>query len=163
MISLFTTKKIRIIGTRPYPLSGNSSKVRINGKRRYEVKSAKVVGVDGDYPYWKERGWRKVRKGYKGEYKTEYGRWNGFIQENFLGSHSFYIFDLPETVKKSNHGDCFTYKGGGKYSIHFSKKPADISSGILTIERLIAESMGNDRKGGIKWLSLGAEKIREYL
>ena len=45
----------------------------------------------------------------------------------------------------SDHWACFRHKGMGKYIIHFSKKPKDISSGIITVEQLLSECFREQR------------------
>ena len=109
-------------------------------------KKADVIGKGREYPYWKENGWRKLNGAYKGYYLTDYGTWRGIIDESFSNSYVFYIVNPPRALKESEHWDCFVNKGNGTYSIHFSQKPEDMSSGILTVEKLIIESFNNRPK-----------------
>lgn len=99
-----------------------------------------LMGTDREHPYWQENGWRKFNGEYKGEFVTEYGSWRGIINESYFGRFNFYILDPPEALLKGEHWACFTHKGRGRYFIHFSRKPKDISSGIITVESLISES-----------------------
>lgn len=155
-------KRVRIIGSRPYSLSGQLCRARLEGKREYREKNVEIIGMDKEYPYWKESGWRKIGKVFKGYYETDYGKWYGMVEETYGGNYSFFILKPPYVLKNGAHGDCFSYKGNGKYSIHFSQKPEDISSGILTVEQLITELFEKDRKGGQqKWQN--GENIKEFI
>ena len=106
-----------------------------------------IIGADKEQPYWKESGWKELADAYTGQFITDYGRWRGLIHKTYFGNHAFYIFDPPEALRKSDHWTCFGNKGKGKYSIHFSRKPRDLSSGIITIEQLISESFKEERSG----------------
>jgi hypothetical protein len=141
---LLFVKRVRLIRTRYIAKSLDHK--RISLKRKYKYHAARVVGKDKEYAYWQENGWRKTGNKYRGFFRTKYGAWNGVIIENYHNDHSFYIFTPPDILKKSDHWECFTHKGNGLYSIHFSRKPKDISSGILTVEQLITESFEGGRK-----------------
>lgn len=155
-------KRVRIIGSRPYSLSGQLCRARLEGKRRYKERNVEIIGTDRDYPYWKESGWRKIGKVFQGYYETDYGKWYGVVEETYQGSYSFFIFKPPYVLKNGAHRDCFSGKGNGRYSIHFSQKPEDISSGILTVEQLITESFEKEKRGGQqKWQDGG--KIKEFI
>jgi hypothetical protein len=43
-------------------------------------------------------------------------------------------------LQRSSHWSCFTPRGRNAYQVHMSTRPKDVSSGILTIERLITEA-----------------------
>lgn len=91
-------------------------------------------------PYWQERGWKKRAWTYKGNYITPYGAYAGYVSQVGLNEIQFYIQAPPECVFSSSHGGCFLRRGiGNWFSIHMSRRPQDVSSGILTIERLIAD------------------------
>ena len=104
--------------------------------------------TDRENPYWYANGWIQTEGLYRGYYRVDFGQWYGQIHENYEGNYSFYIFRPPKALKKSDHWQCFSKKGKDKYSIHFDKKPKDLSSGILTVEQLISESFIKDRKRG---------------
>jgi hypothetical protein len=106
-----------------------------------------LTGSNTENPYWIEAGWRKYNGAYEGYYFTRHGRWRGLVQESYSDMYIFYIFDPPKALKESSHWPCFILKGPGKYSIHFSKRPEDLSSGIISIEQLISESFKEKRKG----------------
>ena len=125
-----------------------------------EFKAIKLIKTGKDIPYWQESNWIKTGDTFRGSYKTDYGSWRGLIERNFEDDFSFYIFELPQALKDSDHGQCFTYKGGSKHLIHFSEKPNDVNSGIITVESLITDTFrnGNKKKSlvekndrGVKW------------
>jgi hypothetical protein len=141
---LLLVKRVRLIRTRY--IGKTITRKRISLKRKYNFQPVRVVGKNKEYTYWQENGWRKVGNRYNGFFRTKYGTWRGIIIENYHNDHSFYIFTPPDILRKSDHWECFTHKGNGLYSIHFSRKPKDISSGILTVEQLITESFEGGRK-----------------
>jgi len=87
-----------------------------------------------------ERNW--VRKGnrYSGSYQTRYGSFTGYIEESWGNSFEFYILDPPEVLERHSHWVCFRDRGNNWFNVHMGRKPKDLSSGILTIERLITEA-----------------------
>lgn len=126
-----------------------------------EFKEIKLIKTGKDIPYWQESSWIKTRGTFRGTFKTDYGSWRGLIERNYEGDYSFYIFELPQVLKDSDHGQCFSHKGNGKFQIHFSEKPENVDSGILTVESVIAEAFRNQKshyaekneenEGGIRW------------
>ena len=125
---------MRVVGIRPIRLIASKDK------------KAVFKGGSIEHPYWQESGWRKVGDEYRGKFVTDEGAWRGNIKEHFFGSCSFFIMDPPDALRRSGHWPCFTNKGKGKYLIHFSRKPKDISSGIMTVEQLISESFMKERR-----------------
>jgi hypothetical protein len=91
-------------------------------------------------PYWQERGWKKSGFTYRGTYVTPYGAYSGSVSQQSAHDIQFLIKDPPDCVLASSHGGCFVSRGDGRwYGVHMSRRPQDISSGILTVERLIAD------------------------
>ena len=97
-------------------------------------------------PYYEEQGWERHAAGLfstktilKGFYRTPYGSFEGEIALNG-SSPSFYIINPPEQLKNHSHWVCFSYRGQGRYWIHFSRRPKDVDSGILQIERMLNEA-----------------------
>ena len=91
-------------------------------------------------PYWQERDWKRSGFTYRGKYVTPYGAYSGMASQQSSYEIQFLIKDPPECVLESDHGGCFLPHGDGRwYSIHMSRKPKDISSGILTVELLITD------------------------
>ncbi|MCK5606358.1 hypothetical protein KAR91_30940, partial [Candidatus Pacearchaeota archaeon] len=105
---------IRIVGIRYLNEPTKTSMPNLYKKKTKLLKTGRAC------PYWKENGWQKSDRIYRGYYKTRYGKWEGAVRENFFNNHSYFIFYLPEKIKDGNHGACFSYKGDGLYSIHFS-------------------------------------------
>lgn len=136
----FRIKKVKVINSRSLGAQIQSGRARLMGRRKYKKKEPRVVGTDKEHPYWKGNGWKRIGKKYKGYYKTDYGKWRGLIEEDFRYSYSFYIIDPPKVLFTGPHETCFMPRGNGKYKIHFSHKPVDISSGIVIVEQIIRES-----------------------
>ena len=98
-----------------------------------------------DRPYYEEQGW-KQSKGtwfsgdpkFTGYYRTPYGSFKGEILTG--SSPSFFIIKPPKELKSHSHWICFSYRGSGRYSIHFAVRPRDVDSGIMRIERMIHEA-----------------------
>jgi hypothetical protein len=149
----------KLIRTRKLYPEAIAQPVRLTAIRQF--KSIKLIKTGKDIPYWQESSWIKTGGTFRGFYKTDYGSWRGLIERNYKGDYSFYIFEPPQVLKNSDHGQCFTYKGNSKYEIHFSEKPKDVDSGIITIESVIAETFRNQKgsyerkdeqnEGGTRW------------
>lgn len=141
-LPIFRRKRARVVRTRSFKTKTRTSKIKVKVKSRVipKEKGTRVVRMDKEYPYWQENGWTRTKKGYQGHYRTNHGKWQGFIQENYKGNHSFYIFNPPAEVKKGSHGSCFFHIGDGIHLVHFNKNPKDVSSGIVTIENVISRS-----------------------
>lgn len=140
-LPIFKPKRARLIRLKRRCTVG-----RTKAKRRAICKwrRVKLAGCSKGIPYWQSNGWVKTKKGYTGYYKTDFGKWWGLVQENYRGNYSFYILDPPDEVTNSEHGPCFFYLGDRAHFIHFSKKPKDVSSGILAIEKVICESFSSE-------------------
>jgi hypothetical protein len=127
--------KVRILDSRPAP-SGI-------GRRLWQAArgQAPPVRVDRQQrPYWQERGWRWEGNRYLGNYQTMYGAYMGMIEQHGRNHFAFYIFDPPEVLRHHHHWVCFQHRGDNRYQVHMGTMPDDVSSGILTIERLITEA-----------------------
>ena len=93
-----------------------------------------------ELPYWQERGWQREGTAYTGAYQTPYGSFRGLVEDRGWGHFRFYILELPDAVRHSSHGACFQPRGRKGYHVHMARRPHDVGSGILTIERLITEA-----------------------
>jgi hypothetical protein len=91
-------------------------------------------------PYWMERGWVHEGDHYTGNYQTRYGSYSGFVEQQASNSFDFFILSPPEELRRHSHWTCFQHRGENWYHVHMGKRPKDLSSGILTIERLITEA-----------------------
>ena len=91
-------------------------------------------------PYWQERGW--VRRGdtYRGTYQTPYGSFQGIVEDRMWNDLRYYMFDPPTALRQSSHWACFQPRGAKGFHVHMAQRPGDVSSGILTIERLITDA-----------------------
>lgn len=99
---------------------------------------APVVGRR-EIPYWRERGWKRSGWTYKGNYVTPYGAFTGWISQPGITDLQFYIQHPPDWVFNSSHAACFRPRGKEWFFVHMSHRPKDVSSGILTIERLLTD------------------------
>jgi hypothetical protein len=92
-------------------------------------------------PYWQERGWTRQGNQYRGTYQTAYGAFTGWIEQR-LGNHiDFFLHNPPPALQRHSHWSCFQDRGDNWYAVHMSRRPADVSSGIITIERLLTEAL----------------------
>jgi hypothetical protein len=96
-------------------------------------------------PYWQEHGWSRKANVYQGNYQTHYGAYQGWIEERSPYQRTFYILDPPQAVLSSSHGACFQPRRDHWFNIHMSHAPKDVSSGIVAVERLIAECFRRGR------------------
>jgi len=101
-------------------------------------------------PYLKEQGWRHTYENgqpqLEGYYRTRYGSFYGRIQNPSSSKPSFYIKNPPKELDKHSHRSCFTDRGNGWYSVHFSTLPRDLDSGVLHIERTLNEAFVLSKK-----------------
>lgn len=127
--------RITIRGTRPVPpaLRGRATSLRHAHQPPQRVPRREI-------PYWIERDWVRQGNVYHGAYQTAHGSTRGMIEDRGYGDLRFYMFDPPSAVRHSNHWACFTPRGKKGFHVHMGRRPADVSSGILTIERLLTES-----------------------
>jgi hypothetical protein len=96
-------------------------------------------------PYFEEQGWERHAAGWlstktvlRGFYRTPHGSFEGEIA---LGSSlNFYIIHPPQALKNHSHWICYHYRGGDRYWIHFSQRPKDVDSGIMSVERMLCEA-----------------------
>lgn len=93
-----------------------------------------------ELPYWQERGWRRSGDTYSGAYQTPYGSFLGEIEDRGYDHYRFYITDPPEQLRRSGHWACFQPRGHRGFQVHMARRPRDVSSGIMTIERLITDA-----------------------
>jgi hypothetical protein len=83
-------------------------------------------------------------------------RWDGFYRCRF-GSYKgritpatppkFEIYKPPAELRGHSHWSCFSSRGNDWYSVHFSRVPQDLSSGVLRIERIINEAYSLPKAG----------------
>ena len=91
-------------------------------------------------PYWQERGWTRQGNVYNGNYQTSYAAFQGWIEQQRSGHIDFYLYYPSDEIRRHSHWTCFQHRGNDWYLVHMGKQPRDVSSGIITIERLIKEA-----------------------
>ena len=97
-----------------------------------------------ELPYWQERGWVWQDGVYWGNYQTRHGSFQGLIEDRGQGDLRFYMFDPPREIRDGSHWACFQPRGRKGFLVHMATRPSDVSSGILTIERLITDAFENN-------------------
>jgi hypothetical protein len=98
-----------------------------------------------DRPYWQERGWRRNGSDYSGAYQTAGGAFRGRAVDRGWGNLKFFISDPPDALRRSAHWVCFRPRWNGEFSVHMAAKPTDVSSGILTVERLLNQVLNGGK------------------
>ena len=127
--------RIKDLGTRPAPASLRnliSRVVRGHGPLT-QVQRRQI-------PYWQERGWILDGNAYSGNYQTPYAAFQGWIEQENSGRSNFYLHNPSAEIRNHSHWTCFQHRGNDWYLVHMAREPKDISSGILTIEKLITEA-----------------------
>ena len=90
--------------------------------------------------YWEEHGWTRQGNVYTGAYHTRYGAFQGWIEHERSGRINSYLYRPSAQIRSHSHWTCFQHRGDDWYLVHMAKQPKDVSSGIMTIERLITEA-----------------------
>ena len=126
--------RVKELGTRSAP-----SAIREIFSRVVRGHGPSISVLRREIPYWRERGWIRDGNNYTGTYQTPYGAFQGRIEERF-GSIKFYLYNPSRQIRRHSHWICFASRGGDWYLVHMGRRPKDVSSGIMTIERLIAEA-----------------------
>jgi hypothetical protein len=93
-----------------------------------------------EIPYWQQRGWTRHNQIYRGSYQTPYTAFWGEITEHRGGHIDFLLYQPSNEIRSHSHWTCFQHRGNDWYLIHMGRQPKDVSSGIITIERLITEA-----------------------
>lgn len=127
--------RVREIGTRPASVS-----IREIFSRMVRGHGPALLVERREIPYWQERGWTRHGNLYTGSYQTPYAAFQGRIEEQRSGRISYYLFSPSPEIRNSSHWVCFASHGNDWYFVHMARQPKDVSSGIMTIERLITEA-----------------------
>jgi hypothetical protein len=93
-----------------------------------------------EIPYWQERGWTRNNNIYTGNYQSPYAAFSGYIVQQPGGHIDFFFYAPSREIQQSGHWACFQHQGSDWYLVHMARQPRDVSSGIITIERLITEA-----------------------
>jgi hypothetical protein len=91
-------------------------------------------------PYWQERGWQQRGNTYTGAYQTRHGAFSGEIRQHHGTDIEFFLYQPSQEIQRHSHWACFQHHGNDWYLVHMGRRPKDVSSGIMTIERLITEA-----------------------
>ena len=126
--------RVKDLGTRPAPVS-----MREIFSRLVRGHGPSILVRRREIPYWQERGWIRDGNRYTGTYQTPYAAFQGSIEERF-GNIKCYLHNPSRQIKNHSHWTCFAPQGSDWYLVHMHRKPKDVSSGIITIERLISEA-----------------------
>ena len=127
--------RVRNLGSRPAP-----SSIRDLMSRVVRGHAPTITVERRQIPYWQERGWTREGDAYSGNYQTRYAAFQGWIEIERSGQANFYLYHPSEQIRRHSHWTCFQHRGNDWYLIHMGREPKDVSSGIITIERLIKEA-----------------------
>jgi hypothetical protein len=127
--------RIKDLGSRPA-----SASVRDFVSRLVRGRGPAVAIERRQVPYWQERGWQREGRRYRGNYQSPYAAFSGHIEEHAGGHIDFYLYNPSAEIRRCSHWACFAHQGNDWYLVHMGRQPKDVSSGILTIERLITEA-----------------------
>jgi hypothetical protein len=127
--------RVKELGTRPAPAS-----LREMFSRVMRGRTPSTVIPRREIPYWQGRGWTRQTNVYTGNYQTQHGAFQGWIEQEHSGHINFYLYSPSQEIRSHSHWTCFQHRGNDWYLIHMAREPRDVSSGIITIERLITEA-----------------------
>jgi hypothetical protein len=127
--------RVRNLGTRTAPAS-----IRDLISRVVRGPAPTTVVQRRQIPYWQERGWTRRGNTYNGSYQSPYAAFWGEITEHRGGHIDFLLYNPSAEIRRHSHWVCFQHRGNDWHLVHMAKQPRDVSSGIITIERLITES-----------------------
>lgn len=127
--------RVKDLGTRP------ASASLLDTLKRAVRGHAPAVPVERrQISYWQERRWTRDNNTYSGNYQTPYVAFQGWIEEEQSGHINFYLQHPSAEIRRHSHWSCFQHRGDEWYLIHMARQPKDVSSGIMTIEKLIREA-----------------------
>jgi hypothetical protein len=127
--------RVKELGTRPAPAA-----IREIFSRVVRGHAPSIHVHRREIPYWQERGWTRDGNNYTGSYQTPYATFPGWIEESWSGSITCFLYNPSRQIRHHSHWACFAPRDGDWYFVHMARRPKDVSSAILTIERLITEA-----------------------
>jgi len=127
--------RVKELGTRHAP-----SAIREMFSRVVRGHGPSISVVRREIPYWRERGWTRDGNNYTGWYQTPDAAFHGWIEDSWSGNINFFLYNPSAQIRRHSHWSCFAPRDGEWYLVHMARRPKDVSSGILTIERLIREA-----------------------
>jgi hypothetical protein len=95
-------------------------------------------------PYIERTGWERATSTtpaeWRGYFRTRFGSYKGRIIAST--PPQYYIYKPPKGLKeRHSHAACFSKLGeDGWFSVHFSKVPKDLDSGVIKLERILCEA-----------------------
>ena len=129
--------RVKNLGARPVPASIRELLSRMG---RGPQQCPAIPVERREIPFWQEHGWTSKDNTYSGSYQTPYAAFQGWIEEQRSGRTDFYIYNPSPEIRSHSHWTCFQHRGNDWYLVHMAKQPRDISSGIITIEKLLKEA-----------------------
>jgi hypothetical protein len=127
--------RVKDLGTRPAPNS-----IRELFSRVVRGHAPLISVLRREIPYWRERGWTRDGRTYTGSYQTPYAAFQGRIEEGWSGHINCFLYHPSRQIERCSHWPCFAPRGNGWYLVHMARRPKDVSSAIITIERVITEA-----------------------
>lgn len=127
--------RIKDLGSRPAPAS-----LRELISHVMRGRGPATVVNRREMPYWQERNWTRKGNVYTGNYQTPYSAFQGWIEEDQSGHINFFLYQPTPQIQRHSHWACFQRRNEGWYLVHMGRAAKDVSSGIMTIERLITEA-----------------------
>jgi hypothetical protein len=127
--------RVRVTTSRPVPAS-----LRDLASRLVRGQCPAVSVQRRQVPYWQEQGWNRNGDTYTGSYQTRYGAFWGTIFQHSGNDIEFLLYQPSAEIQQHGHWVCFQHRGNDWYAVHMGRRPRDVSSGIMTIERLITEA-----------------------
>ena len=127
--------RVKDLGTRTAPAS-----IRELLSRVVRGQTPAIPVRRREIPYWQEHGWNRQANVYTGSYHTPYAAFQGWIEQERSGHIHFCLYNPSDEIRRHSHWTCFQHRGNDWYLIHMGRQPKDVSSGIITIERLITEA-----------------------
>ena len=127
--------RVKEFGSRPAPRS-----IRDILSRMVRGHAPTISVLRREIPYWRERGWIRDGNRYTGSYQTPHAAFQGWVDEERSGKIDFYLYNPSPQIRGHSHWTCFASRGSDWYLVHMARRPKDVSSGIITIEKLINEA-----------------------
>ncbi len=106
----------------------------VNGRRAVRVPR-------NTQPLWQERGWTQQGDDLLGHFRTKRGSFEARIKGAFGRNPEFFIYDPPAALLRGSHGQCFQQRDKHIFFVHWSKRPADVNTGILRVEHCLIEAL----------------------
>lgn len=121
----------------------SAARCRVISATRQVTNPGKIAVSPDTRNLWELRGWRRDGGAkLRGAFRTPRGSFAGEISLENRGRPDFFIVNPPPALLKGAHGACFRSRGGGRYFVHFGLTSPEVDSGIVAIEKLLANVLG---------------------